>query len=437
MKRTLIILSALLAPAVALSQEGARPISLPEAVELAKKNAPSMIQARGNLRTGAAALKVAKWAYFPFNGLTLSYGSSTSGGATIDQDGFLRQRPAGDWSFNQGFGSAQLTVWDGGTKIGNIKSARANITASEAAEITAEFTITQQVKAQYYTILQQRETETNARKTLEQTEFQMGLARARIRNGTANIADSLNALVQMNNAQLSILNARNAQNNASAQLTRLTASPFPVTAILSDTADPQPLSMTDAELFALGENGPQVRQSAAQLRAAEIREKNSKAIYWPTVTASGGYSRSNTDSKYDFGAGKMGYGWNFSLGAQFVVFNGFARENTIIGAKVATDNAEASLREQRLTVRQNLTQFIGALRTAEETMRIQRVSLAVSEEALRVATTRYENGVGLQDAVLTAQQQLNTARLQMTNARVSARNARAQIESIIGRDLPQ
>jgi outer membrane protein len=432
-----MILSALIAPALAFSQEGPRPISLPEAIQLAKKNAPSMIQARGTLRTNASALKVAKWAYFPLNQLTLGYSSSTSGGATIDQDGFLRQRPAGDWSFGQSFGGAQLTIWDGGTKIGNIKSARATITASEAAEVTAEFNITQQVKAQYYTILQQRETEANARTAMAQSENQLRIASAKIRNGTANILDSLTSVLAINNQQLAILTAQNAQNNASAQLTRLTASPFPVTAILSDTSDPPPLTMTDAELFALAENGPAVRQSAAQLRAAEIREKNSKAIYWPQITATGGYSRSNTDSRYDFGAGKMGYGWNFGLNASLQIFNGFARENTIISAKVATDNAEASLREQRLTVRQNLTQQIGTLRTAEEQLRIARLNLVVTQEALRVATARYENGVGLQDAVITAQQNLNTTRSTLTNARISMRNARAQIESIIGRDLPQ
>jgi outer membrane protein TolC len=396
-----------------------------------------MIQARGTLRTNAAALRVAKWAYFPLNNLQLGYSSSTSGGATIDQDGFLRQRPAGDWSFGQSFGGASMTLWDGGTKMGNIKSARATIVASEAAEITAEFNITQQVKAQFYAILQQREIEANARTAMAQSENQLRIAAAKIRNGTANILDSLTAVLAINNQQLAILTAQNAQNNASAQLTRLTASPFPVTAILSDTSDPPRLTLTDAELFTLAENGPQVRQSTAQLRAAEIREKNSKAIYWPQITATGGYSRSNTDSRYDFGAGKMGYGWNFGLGATLRVFDGFAREANIISQKVATDNAEASLREMGLTVRQNLTQQIGTLRTAEEQIRIARLSLAVSEEALRVATARYENGVGLQDAVMTAQQTLNTTRTQLTNARVSARNARAQIESIIGRELPQ
>jgi outer membrane protein TolC len=101
MKRSLMILTALFAPAVAFSQEGPRPISLPEAIELAKKNSPQMISARGALRTGAASLRQAKWAFSPLNNLLLGYSSSTSGGASIDSEGFVRQRPAGDWSFSQ------------------------------------------------------------------------------------------------------------------------------------------------------------------------------------------------------------------------------------------------------------------------------------------------------------------------------------------------
>jgi outer membrane protein len=432
-----MIISALMAPALAFSQEGARPISLQEAVEMARKNSPQMISARGQLRTGSAQLRQAKWAFSPLSSLQLGYNSSTSGGASIDAEGFVRQRPAGDWSFSQSFGSASLTIWDGGTKIGNVKSAHASIDQAEASEISTSFTVAQQVKAQYYTILQQRETEANARTAMAQSENQLRIASAKIRNGTANILDSLSAVVAINQQKVAILTAQNAQNTANATLTRLTASPYPVTAILSDTSDPPPLTMTDAELFALAENGPSVRTSMASLRSAEIAEKNSKAIYWPQISATGSYGRSNSDKRYDFGAGPMGYNWSFGLQASLRLFDNFARETNIISRKVATDNAEASLREQKYTVRQNLTQQLGALRTAEETIRIQRLQLQVTEEALRVATARYENGVGLQDAVITAQQNLNNARSQLTNARVSARNARAQIESIIGRDLPQ
>jgi outer membrane protein len=437
MKRSLLILTALVAPTIAFPQDAPRPISISEAIALAKKNAPSMIQARGSLRTSAATLRQRKWAFNPLNSLQFSYSSSTGGGASIDNEGFLRQRPNSDWSFGQNFGGASLTIWDGGTKLGDLRTAKANIDVAEIGEVTAEFTITQQVKAQYFSILQQRETQFNAQKTLEQAQFVMNLARARVRAGTANVLDTLNASISISNAELSILNARNAEVLANAQLTRLTASDFPVTAIASDTVDPAPLAITDAELFSLVEQGPSVRQSTAQLTVAEIREKTSKSNYWPQISASGGFSRSNSDNNYDFGAGKMGYSWSFGLNMTWRIFDGFAREAGVINAKVAADNAEANLREARLTARQNLTQQLNSLRTAEETIRIQRLNLIIGEEALRVANARYEAGVGLFQDLLNAQNSLNGTRASLTNARVNARNARAQIETLIGRELPQ
>jgi outer membrane protein len=437
MKKTLMVFAALVAPALAIAQEGARPISLPEAVTLAKKNAPTMISARGTIRTNASLLRVAKWAYNPLNNVQFSYGSSTGGGGSYDAEGFLRVRPASEWGFTQGFGGATLTIWDGGTKIGNIKSARANIDASEAQEVAAEFSISQQVKQQYYSILQGIETEANAREALKQSTLQLDLAKAKLAAGTATKSETLQTFVQVTNARIAILNAQNSQLNANAQLTRLTASPFTVTAIVSDTADPPPLMINDMDLFALAEQGPSVRQSAAQYKATQVRESNSKAIYWPQIQATGGYSRSNSDKRYDFGAGPMNYSWNFGLTASFRIFDGFARENSVISAKVATDNAEASLREQKFTQRQNLTQQLGSLHIAEETIKYQRLNIAAGEENLRVVTTRYQLGSGLLLDVVTAQNTLNSSRASLTSARVNARNARAQIESIIGRDLQQ
>ncbi len=439
MKKSILLLAALVAPTFAFAQDGARPISLGEALDLAKKNAPTMISARGTIRTNAAALRVAKWAFNPLNNLQLSYGSSTGGGTQFNNEGFLAQRNTG-WGFTQGFGGANLTIWDGGTKMGNIRSARANIDASEASEVAAGFSIAQQVKTQYYAILQALETETNAQKTLEQSQFQLDIAKAKLSAGTATISDTLQAFVATTNARISILNAQNSRLNANAQLTRLTASPYQVTAIVSDTADPPPLQINEADLYALAERGPAVQQSAAQYKAAQVSEGVSKAIYWPQISASASYSRSNSErsrSNYDFGAGPMAYSWSFGLNATYRLFDGFSREQSIIRAKIATDNAEASLRDQKFTARQNLTQQLGALHIADETMKYQRQAIAAGEENLRVVTERYRLGSGLLLDVITAQNSLNNSKASLTQARVNARNARAQIEAIIGRDLQQ
>lgn len=443
MNKTTVFIAALLAPSIAGAQENARPVTLDEALELARRNAPGMISARGQLRTSNAQLRVAKWAYNPLNNLTLSYSSNTGGGGFYNADGVFQQRAATQWSFGQGFGGAELTLWDGGTKRNAIRSANAQVGQAEINEISQSYNVANQVKNQYFLILRAREALATAEQQLENARFQMRLAKARVENGVAIHSDTLQSLIAIISAENSILNQRNSISNANAQLTRLTGSQFPVTATASDTTDPAPIAMTDAELIALAEQGPAVRSAEASLNVAQIAEKSAHAILWPQISASASFSRSNSEQKssgnffsgYDFGAGPMNYSWGVGLSARYTLFNGFNRERQILAAKVSVDNAEASLREAKLAARQNMTQQLGQLRTNEAQIELMKLSLAAAEEALRVVQNRYELGVATLLELTNAQQSVTSARNNLTNSRFDLRTARAAIEALIGRDL--
>src|SRR5262249_32875170 len=151
-----------------------------------------------------------------------------------------------------------------------------------------------------------------------------------------------------------LLNAKNNEDAANAQLTRSVATDFPVTAVVSDTTDPSPLRIDESQLYGLAQQGPAVRQSVASLAEARQTEKQNRAILWPTVTLPGSYSRSNTDHSYDFGAGPMGYSWTVSLNASYTLWNNYQREANILRAKVSTDNADATLRDTKLLATQNI-----------------------------------------------------------------------------------
>jgi len=433
MRKNVLLIAALIAPSLAFAQDGPRPISLAEAVELARRNAPGMVSARGQLRTTDATRTQAKWAFGP--NLSSSLGASTSGGGNY-LNGQLVSRASPGYSFSQGL-SSSLSLWDGGTKLRNLKVADANIDAAEANENLQSYNIAQQVKTQYYAILLAKENEAAGQTQLAQAQQQLQAARARVDAGTATISDTLQSVISVGNAQLAILNAQNSMNNANAQLTRLTGSPFTVTAIMSDLADPSRLELNDAELFALVENGPSVRSSTAALSVAKANEKGSYATYWPSLNLSGSYSRTNRDKDFDFGQGPMDYSWSSSLGVSFPIWNQYSRESGVISARVSAENADANLREARLVAKQNLTQQLGSLRTAEAQIAIQRSSVASAEENLRVQQARYELGVGTLLELLTAQNTINSARASLISARFTARNARAQIEALIGRELPQ
>ena len=91
--------------------------------------------------------------------------------------------------------------------------------------------------------------------------------------------------------------------------------------------------------------------------------------------------------------------------------------------------------DARLASQQQLIQFVGALRTAEERVGIQTASVAAAEEDLRVQSQRYAVGASTLLDVLTSQTQLNQARSDLIQARYDYRIAKAQIEALIGRTL--
>ena len=155
----------------------------------------------------------------------------------------------------------------------------------------------------------------------------------------------------------------------------------------------------------------------------------------PTINLSFSYNGNRQDSSYTFTLGPYAYGRNFQVRMNFPLFNNFTREDQVLRARVAEDNAAASFRDAQLAAQQSMIQQIGVLRTAEERIRIQQASVLAAEEDLRVMQQRYQLGASTLLDLLTSQLQLNQARAALIQARQDYRIARAQIEAIIGRDL--
>jgi outer membrane protein len=104
-------------------------------------------------------------------------------------------------------------------------------------------------------------------------------------------------------------------------------------------------------------------------------------------------------------------------------------------ARVTVATNEAQVRDAKLLAQQNILQQISTLRTAEERVRIQQLSVQAAQEDLRVQTQRYNLGSSTLLEVTTSQNALTTAQQALIQARLDYRTSRAQIEAIIGRDL--
>jgi outer membrane protein len=440
MRKQLMFLFALAAPvAVAGAQAGVpvaaqdslRPISLQEAVSLAQRNAPAAIQARGQLRTSSSAVRSALGSFIP--SLSTSLNQTKQSGQRFDalRDQVVTvQQP---WSYSAGI-SSNLELFDGGRRFADLRARRADVDAAEANEVSQRFNIALQVKQEYARILAARESEAAARAQLEQAEAQLRAAVARVQAGAATMSDSLRSLIQVGNARLALLTAQNDVRVASATLTRLVGTSFLVTANPLDTLDLPVVPIDSAALALLALQGPEVQQAELSLRAANAGVRSSRSSYMPTISMSYSYNGNGNDP-FGFGNGQFLYGSNLAFRLNFPIFNNFNREDQIVRARVAEDNAAAQLRDARLAAQQNIVQQLGALRTAEERIRIQQASVLAAQEDLRVQQQRYALGASTLLDLLTSQSQLNQARAALIQARQDYRIARAQIEATIGRDL--
>jgi outer membrane protein len=418
-------------PAGNISRDTTRIITLDEAVRLAQRSAPATVQARGQLSTSAEALRAARAAFIP--SLDLSASRTYQGGDILGQTGTILSYSGRSWRSGDAL-NTNVILFAGGQRLYAMRGARAGIAVAQANNVTQQFTVAFQVKQGYFDALAARESEAAALAQLQEAQEQARVANAQVALGVSTISDSLRASVQVINAQVALLTARNDLAAANALLTRLTASPGPVTADPADTLLTGIVPLDSVALVGLAEGGPTVQQAVAQQASANASVGAAHSAYFPQISASASLNGNGFDPYYGVGD-PYAYGQSFRLTLSYPIFDQLQRQQSSLSAIVAKNNADAALRDARLSARQQAVQLIGTLHLNAEQLTLEQLSLRAAEEDLRVVQQRY----GLHDAtlldVLTSQTALTTARMALIQSRYTYRVTKAQLETLVGRSL--
>ncbi len=415
---------------------GPRAITLQEAVALAQRNAPLAVQAQGQERTAAAGSRSAYAAFLP--SVSLSAGATrqypTRVGGTRVENGQVITLPNQPWSYSGSVG-ANVELFDGGSRFFELRRARAAATAAGVGAVSQRYVVALDAKQQYFNVLAARESQNAARAQLAQAELQLRTAVARVKARAATRSDSLRAEIQLRNARLAVMDADNALETANAALARSVGVSYPVTAAPADSPVQIALAVEGGALRQLAEQGPAVQQAKAELDAARASRRGAWTNYLPAVTASYSRGASGTSGAFGLGADSYDYSGALRLSLSLPLFNQMQREEQVVRARVAEDNADAALRDARLAAAQSFTTLMGAYQTAAQRIAAQAASVEAAEEDLRVQQQRYALGSSTLLDVLTSQTQLDQSRQQLIRARYDQRVAKAQLEALVGRDL--
>lgn len=429
-------LVALLAvPAVLVAQEPseARYISLEEAIRLAQVNSPAAVQARNNIRTRSMAVRGAYMDFLPTLSANLGLSRPLDRIDPNEDDDDPGKRY---WQHTSSI-SASMTLFEP-ARIYAVGQAKLQLESAEASERSQRYNTSLQVKQQFFNALNARESEAAARAALATADQSYKAATARVRAGSAIRPDSLRAYIAYQNAFIRLLSAQNSARQASAALTRLVGSTTPVQADPADTANFAFIAIDSAALVAALDQAPTVESQKISLDLQKYSRKLAISQYWPRLSSLS-WSRGGRGLGF-YGLDDLPYTYeraNYTTGItlSIPIWTNLNREDGLVSARIALENAEVGFRDQLAQLHVQLAQYIGQLRTTEAQIRVQELALAAAEEDLRIVQLRYDLGAETLLSVSTSQDALNSARQNLISQRHTYRIARAQIEALIGRDL--
>mgnify|MGYP002780332147 FL=1 len=409
-----------------------RPLSLPQALALARAAAPTIAEARGVERSAAAARRAAVSRFIPSVNLTAN--AAEQNPVTPRVNPATGELISGRWAMSEGV-AINLDLFSGFNRLADLRGARAAIDAAEAGTEAQDVALALQVKQQFFASLQAREAERAAEEQLRLAEAQLAASRLRVIARTVTRSDSLRATLAVAQARLAIGTARNDRLVADAALARLTGQAAAVTADSAGLADPRTLALDSAALVALAGRTPAVRAAESRVAEAEQNVRGARSGYWPTLALSWVRNRVATAPRFDPFPPQFNHAGQLRFAINVPVWNQYVREQQLVQAQVVAATADATARDARLAARQQVLQGFGAWRTALLQLDVQAASVVAAEEDLRVQEQRYALGASTQLDVQVSQNALAAARLALVQARFAARLARAQLEAAVGRDL--
>lgn len=416
---------------------GTQPVTLADAIQMARQNSPTAIAARGTVQSDKAEVRSAYAAFLP--SVSASFGASrqfTYGGSLsrVNSSGEKVTLAGNQWNYSNSLGLNAVLF--NAANIPNVRAAKADLAAANQNVLAQQFNISLTIETQFYAALSALESADAARAQLAEAQQQLDFARRMVNAGSATASDSLTAVVSVANAVLALKTAENQRRDANAALTRLVGSSVPLSAALDDPAvrSRDTVQIDSAALVERASMSPLIAQQTAALEAAKARRNAAKAGYLPTVNASfsnGG----NGAGLYGLGNNPFPYTGQLSIGLSIPIFNQFATAAQVTNATVNQANAAATLRDTKLAAKQLSVQYIDGLRLGQEEILVQTASIAAANENLRVVQQRYNLGLSTIVDLLTAQTTLNQAQASLIAAHNSVRLTTAQIEALIGQPL--
>ena len=239
--------------------------------------------------------------------------------------------------------------------------------------------------------------------------------------GTASKFDLLNARVNLSNAELNLITAKNNVKIARVGLLNAMGVVFggKFRAIPSLTHTNVRQSLDTLTRYAM-DSRPDFLALKQQEKADVENELYYKSTFLPSFGANASYSYASIFFP-------LTYNWSLGATVSVPIFSGFLTVHQVAQAQKTISAARDSIESLRQNLLMEVKQDFLNMETATERIRTTRALLSQAKESLRLAEGQYRVGVGSAVAVTQAEADLASARAQFVQAVYGFKIARANL----------
>ncbi|MEH1934970.1 MAG: TolC family protein [Nostoc sp.] len=410
--------------------QGNQPITLAQALELARRNNHDLQVSILQLERSRAAVRQAQAALLPSLGVSADITRSQSASGQLQDELYKQQGLASDTGApSTGFnGSAQLTynLYTSGSRQATIRQAEEQERSDELAVETQFETIRLNVATDYYNLQQADEQVRIAQSAVQNSEASLRDAEALERAGVGTRFDVLRSQVNLANAQQDLTNARSQQAIARRQLaTRISLAQT----INISAADPVQLAglwnpTLEQTILLAFQNRSELQQQLAQRNISEQQRRQALSALGPQVSLVASYSL--LDQFNDNISVTDGYA--VGVRASLNLYDGGAARAQAAQAVANIAIAETQFAEQRNQIRFQVEQAYSTQQSNLTNVQTANTALEQAREALRLARLRFQAGVGTQTDVINSENDLTIAEGNRVTAILNYNRALAQLQ---------
>jgi outer membrane protein TolC len=409
-------------------------LSLREAVSIAFANSPLLRQSEARIGETAAARQQARAALLPqlsvgvFEALR-TVNLDAQGIQFPDIPGLGRAVPVRVGPFSQfdARGYLNQEILNFQHRYGH-KAAGARLEASEAEGLNVRELLALNVVIGYVNAQRSQAAAATLRQQLALSRQLLTITTDRASQGIASALDTKRSEQQANNLQQALLEAENALTIAKLELAKAMHAEISASYELADIASFYDTTAPGEKeaLAAAFESRPDYRAAQAQVRAAALDLRGSRAERYPSLAFAADYGQSGRKPFQNLNTYRVQGALNIP------VFQGGRISADVQQAQSRLDRAEAYLDEVRAGVETDVLGALANVNSARQQVEVANSTIALAQQEVDLSTARFTSGVTDNTEVVNAQDRLARSEDNRIRALYNLQVAQAGLQRAIG-----